>query len=142
MECQMNQPPAYTDHHPRWYRTRVSTYWWSRKWAYFRFIVRELTSIGVAYFVVLTLMQIHALRQGAEVYAEFQEWLRRPLLITLNAISLFFVMYHAITWFNLAPKAIAARLGGKRVPDVLIKASNYGAWLVVSAGLVWLLSGG
>jgi fumarate reductase subunit C len=138
----MNQPPAYTDHHPRWHRTRVSTYWWSRKWAYFRFIVRELTSIAVAYFVVLTLMQIHALRQGAEVYAEFQEWLRRPLLITLNAISLFFVMYHAITWFNLAPKAIAARFGGKRVPDVLIKASNYGAWLVVSAGLVWLLSGG
>jgi fumarate reductase subunit C len=138
----MNQPPAYTDHHPRWYRTRVSTYWWSRKWAYFRFIVRELTSIAVAYFVVLTLMQIHALRQGAEVYAEFQEWLRRPLLITLNAMSLFFVMYHAITWFNLAPKAITARFGGKRVPDLLITASNYGVWLVVSAGLVWLLSGG
>jgi fumarate reductase subunit C len=138
----MNQTPAYTTHHPRWYRTRVSTYWWSRKWAYFRFIVRELTSIAVAYFVVLTLMQIYALRQGAEVYAEFQEWLRRPFLITLNAISLFFVLYHAITWFNLAPKAIAARFRGKRIPDALITASNYGAWLAVSAGLVWLLSGG
>jgi fumarate reductase subunit C len=87
-------------------------------------------------------MQIHALRQGAEVYAEFQEWLRRPLLVTLNAMSLFFVMYHAITWFNLAPKAITARFGGKRVPDLLITTSNYGVWLVVSAGLVWLLSGG
>jgi fumarate reductase subunit C len=138
----MNQTPAYTAHHPRWYRTPVSTYWWSRKWAYFRFIVRELTSIAVAYFVVLTLMQVHALRQGAEAYARFQEWLRSPLLITLNVISLFFVLYHAITWFNLAPKAIAARFRGKRIPDLVITASNYVAWVAVSGALVWLLSGG
>ena len=138
----MNQRPAYTIHHPRWYRTHISTYWWSRKWAYFRFIVRELTSIAVAYFVVLTLMQIHALRQGPEAYAAFEEWLRRPLLIALNAISFFFVVYHAITWFNLAPKAIAARFRGKRIPDIVITGSNYGAWLVISVGIVWLLSRG
>jgi fumarate reductase subunit C len=138
----MNQTPAYTAHHPRWYRTRVSTYWWSRKWAYFRFIVRELSSISVAYYVVLTLLQIYALRQGAEAYAEFQQWLRRPLLIALNVISLFFVLYHAVTWFNLAPKAIAARFRGKRIPDVVITASNYVACLAVSGALVWLLSEG
>ena len=138
----MNQTPDYTTYHPRWYRVRVSTYWWSRKWAYFRFIVRELTSISVAYFVALTLTQIYVLRRGAERYSEFQQWLRSPLLITVNVISLFFVLYHAITWFNLAPKAVAVRFRGKRIPDVLITASNYVAWLAVSGGLVWLLVGG
>ena len=138
----MNQTPAYTTHHPRWYRTRVSTYWWSRKWAYFRFIVRELTSIAVAYVVVLTLVQIQALQQGAEEYAEFQDLLRKPLLLSLNMIALFFVLYHAITWFNLAPKAVVAHFRGKRIPDALIKASNYVVWLAISGGVIWLLSGG
>ncbi|PYO57020.1 MAG: fumarate reductase subunit C, partial [Candidatus Rokuibacteriota bacterium] len=37
------------------------------------------------------------------------------------------------TWFNLTPKAMVVRLGGKRVPDWVILGSNYAAWLVLSA---------
>lgn len=59
----------------------------------------------------------------------------------LNIVTLIFVLIHAVTWFNLAPQAMAVRLGGKRVPDILISGSNYGAWAVVSAFLVWLLVG-
>ena len=44
-------------------------------------------------------------------------------------------MFHAVTWFNLAPKAMAIRVGGKRLPDLMIAAPNYVAWVVVSAAL-------
>ena len=40
-----------------------------------------------------------------------------PLAIVLNGISFFFVLFHTITWFNLAPKAMVMRVQGKRVPD-------------------------
>jgi fumarate reductase subunit C len=138
----MKQTPAYTEYHPKWYRTRVSTYWWTSRWAYLKFILRELSSIFVAYFVVILLLQIHALTRGPEAYAEWQEWLRRPLPIALNGISFLFVLYHTITWFNAAPKAMALHMGGKRVPDLLIVLPNYLAWLVISAVLAWIILGG
>jgi len=129
----------YTPYHPRWYRMRVSTYWWLWKWDYLKFVLRELSSIFVAYFVVITLLQIHSLSRGPEAYARFEERTRNPLMIALNAISLLFVLFHTITWFNLAPRAIVARVGGKRVPDIMIAGSNYVAWLVISAAVAWFI---
>ena len=41
----MSQAPAYTEYHPRWYRRRVSTYWWMGRWSYLVFILRELSRI-------------------------------------------------------------------------------------------------
>jgi len=132
----MNAPTEYL---PKSYRTRVSTYWWLDRWPYLKFILRELSSVFVAWFVILTLLQISALSRGPADYAQFQEWLRNPIVIVLNAVSLLFVVFHAVTWFNLAPKAMAIRAGGKRVPDVLIAGPNYVAWLVISAAVAWLL---
>jgi fumarate reductase subunit C len=130
---------ARAEHLPKAFRTRVSTYWWLERWSYLKFILRELSSVFVAWFVVLTLLQISALKRGPAEYAEFQEWLRSPMVVALNVVSLFFVVFHAVTWFNLAPKAMAIRVAGKRVPSLLIAAPNYVAWLVISAAIVWLL---
>jgi len=129
----------YTLYHPRWYRARVSTYWWLGRWPYLKFILRELSSIFVAWFVVLTLLQIWALGRGPAAYAGFEQWLRRPFVLALNGFSFLFVLFHTVTWFNLAPRAMAVRLRGKRLPDILIAAPNYVAWLAVSGGIAWLL---
>ena len=138
----MNGIPQYTEFHPRWYRTRVSTYWWLHQWSFLKFVLRELSSIFVAFFVVTTLLQLRALSQGAQAYADFQKWMKNPVLIALDAISLFFVVFHTVTWFHLAPRAMAVRLRGKRVPELLIIAANYAAWLVVSGVVAWFLLGG
>jgi fumarate reductase subunit C len=124
---------------PKTFRARVSTYWWLDRWVYLRFILRELSSIFVAWFVVLTLLQITALRRGATAYMQFQGWLRSPFLVALNLLSFFFVIFHAVTWFNLAPKAMALRAGGKRLPGALIVMPSYVAWLAISAAVAWML---
>ena len=133
---------GHTEYHPRWYRKRVSTYWWLHSWAYFRFILRELSSLSVAYLVVLTLFQIRALTRGPRAYAEFENRLESPLIIVLSVISFLFVVFHAITWFNLTPSAVAIRIGGKRLPDLLIAAPNYVAWVLISAAVAWFVLGG
>jgi fumarate reductase subunit C len=130
---------SYTEFHPRWYRTRVSTFWWLGRWPYLKFILRELSSIFVAYFVALTLFQISALVRGPQAYARWEQALRSPLLILLNFIAFAFVMFHAITWFNLAPKAMPLRVGGKKLPDTLIAAPNYVLWLLVSGIIAWFV---
>ena len=131
--------PAYTLNHPRWYRKRVSTYWWLQRWEYLRFVLREVSSVFVALFVVTTLVQLYALSRGPEAYAGLQTWLKNPFVIALNVVSFFFVVFHSITWFSLSARAMVVRIGGKRVSGALISGSNYAAWLVVSAVIAWFL---
>lgn len=131
--------PNYTPFHPRWYRPHVSVYWWLGEWHYLKFILRELSSVFVAVCVIETLMLIRALRDGPDAYAHFLQCMQSPLVLALNLISFFFVVFHTITWFNLAPSAMPVRLRGKRVPDVLVAAPSYIAWVVVSAFVSWLV---
>ena len=128
---------TYTSYPPKGYRVRMSTYWWLGRWPYLKFILREISSVFVAWFVIETLLQINALIDGPEAWLEMQDFFMNPIVIAVNVISLFFVCFHAITWFNLAPKAMAVRLGGKRVPGILIAGPQYVAWVVVSAAVAW-----
>jgi fumarate reductase subunit C len=137
----MTELPRSTEFHPRWYRKRVSTWWWLGEWHYLKFILRELSSLSVAWFVALTLFQLRALLNGPDAYARFTHRLQSPLLIALNAIAFCFVLFHTITWFNLAPRAMPVRMGGKRVPEFLVAAPNYGLWVVASAVVGWLIVG-
>lgn len=138
----MSDGPNYTSFHPRWLRTPVSTYWWLERRAYFAFILRELSSVFIAWFVVYLLLLVRAVARGADSYARFLDWSAGPLVLTLNVIALLFIVYHAVTWFNLAAQALAVHVRGKRVPGSLIAASNYVAWAVASAVVAWLLIGG
>jgi fumarate reductase subunit C len=137
-----SQKPAYTPYHPRWYRQRMSTYWWLKQPAYLAFILRELSSAFIAWFVVYLLLLVHAVSQGDAPYREFLIWSGSPVVLLLNLVSFCFIVFHAITWFNLAPQAMVVRLRGQRVPGNWIAASNYAAWGVVSVLAAWLLLGG
>lgn len=138
----MTEGSAYTDFHPRWLRRRMSTYWWLGRRSYLTFILRELSSVFVGWFVVFFLWLARAVSQGEAAYRQFLDWSGSPLVLLLNVVTLLFLVFHAITWFNLAPQAMVVRIGSNRVPGFLIAASNYGAWAVVSALLAWLLLGG
>jgi fumarate reductase subunit C len=129
----------YTPYHPRWYRRRVSVWWWLQSRSYTGFVLRELTSVAVAYFALVLLWQIRALGQGPEAYARVIARLRSPLFVVLDLLALAFVLFHSITWFNLAPKAMVVRLRGKRLPDLLIAGANYAAWVVLSAAVAAIL---
>jgi fumarate reductase subunit C len=138
----MSEHVGYTEHHPRWYRPRISTYWWLKRGSYLVFILRELSSVFVAWFVVYLLLLVRAAGGGDESYRQFLAWAASPGVLLLNVVSLFFVVFHAVTWFNLAPQALVVRLQGRRVPGTWIAASNYLAWALVSALVAWLLLGG
>ncbi len=47
---------GYTPFHPRWYRARVSTYWWLKRRSYFVFILRELSSLFVPKMLITTIL--------------------------------------------------------------------------------------
>ena len=133
--------PHYTPYHPRWYRPRVSTWWWLKRASSVAFILRELSSVFVAWFVIFLLMLVSAVSRGAAAYQEFLAWAASPALVITNAVSLAFVLFHTVTWFNLAPSAMVVRVRGRRVPAKLIALSNYVAWVVVSVAAAWVILG-
>jgi len=138
----MSEPARYTPYHPRWLRPHVSTYWWLQRPSYLAFILRELSSVFVAWFVIYLMLLVRAVSQGEFAYLRFLVWSASVPVLTLNVVTLFFILFHAITWFNLAPKAMVVHLGGKPLPGWVIAASNYGAWVVASIVLAWLVLGG
>ena len=135
----MSSPVRYTPFHPRWHRPRVSVWWWLQRGSYAAFVLRELTSVAVAYFALVTLWLVRAVARGPEAYARALERLGNPVFVFLNGLALLLVLYHSVTWFNLAPRAMVLRLGGKRVPDAVVAGLNYGAWVVLSASVAWIL---
>jgi fumarate reductase subunit C len=84
---------------------------------------------------------IRAVVGGEAAYRRFLDSSGNPVIVVANLISLVFVVFHAITWFNLAPRAIVVRIAGRRVPEALVVASNYIALALCSGIVVWLVLG-
>jgi fumarate reductase subunit C len=122
------------------YHRPISTWWWLEKRSYFVFMMRELSSIFVAWSVVFLLVFLYAVGRGDDEYQNFLDWAASPWLVVVNAISLLFIVLHTVTWFDLTPKAMAVRLRGERLPASLILVSQYVGWVVVSAFVVWLVT--
>jgi fumarate reductase subunit C len=130
---------AYTDYHPRWYREPVSTWLWLRRRAYVLFILREVSSVFVAWSALFLLLLVRAVGKGSGSYADFLDWADTPWVVLLNVVALAFLVYHSVTWFQLTPKAMVVRIRGRRVPPAAIAGSAFAGWVVVSLFVAWLL---
>ena len=132
----------YTPYHPTWYRRRMSVWWRLKNRAYAKFVLRELTSVFVAWLAVLYLWQLRALAEGPDAYAQFMARLKTPFFLTVDIIALAFVLFHTITWFNLTPTAMVVRVRGRRVPDTIVAGSNYVVWVLLSGIVAWIFTRG
>jgi fumarate reductase subunit C len=125
----------------RYHRPRMPLLWWTRRRSYAVFMLRELSSVFVAVFVVELLLLVRAVAGGPAAYQGFLDALTHPAVVVLNLVALAFVLLHAVTFANLTPRAMVVRLRGRRVPARAILAGVYSGWLVVTAVLLWLVVG-
>ena len=123
----------------RAYRQPVSRYWWAKRRSYLLFMLREVSCVFVAWFVVYLVLLVHAIGAGQDSYVRFMDWSATPLVVAVNVVALIFLLLHAVTWFGLAPRAMALRLRGRRVPAGAVFAGHYATWLVVSAVAAWVV---
>ena len=137
----MTERGSYTPYRPRWHRSRKSTYWWLERRSYVVFILRELSSVFIAWFVVFLLLLVRAVGRGGPEYRDFLAWSASAPVLLANLACLFFVVFHAITWFNLAPQAMVIRVAGRRLPGIIIAGGGYLTWAAASALVAWALGG-
>ena len=122
------------------YLPPVSKTWFMAKRAYRLFMLRELTSVILAGYLIFLLGWLHQLGQGFEAYQDGLAALKKPLPVLLHLLALAAALYHSITWFNLTPKAMPVRRGEERVPDLLVAIGmGYLPWVVLSALVFWIV---
>ncbi len=126
---------------PHAYRRKASTWWWLQRWPYFAFVVREMTSVFVAWSVVWLLLLLRSAGLGEMQYRQFFAWSASPWILIPNGVTVVLLVYHTLTWFNLVPRVMVVRFGGRRVPGPVMAGSHYLAWAVVTGALAWLWVG-
>jgi fumarate reductase subunit C len=123
------------------YHRPVSNTWWLKRKSYILFMIRELTSVFVAGYCIFLLVLVYKLTQGADAYGNFMAALQSPISVALHLITLIFVLYHTITWFNLTPKILVLYRGEERISQGLVAGTFYVGWVVVSVIVAWLVLG-
>jgi fumarate reductase subunit C len=149
---------------PTTYRQPISRLWWTKKRTYFLFVMRELSSVFVAWFAVFLIVMVFAIGRGEASYQRFLDFAASPIVVVVNIVALAFAVLHTVTWFVLTSQAMVVRVGGRLVPAVkmvnvagrtvpaatavrvggrvpagMIIASQYVALIVVSAFIAWLV---
>lgn len=112
--------------------------WWLGASRYRRYMVRELTSVLIGAYAFMLIVGLWRLSQGAEGFAAWLDAMQSPPGLVLNGIILLAALYHSVTWFNVAPKAISVRIGTSKLPDSVISGAHYASWVLVSI-LLFLL---
>ncbi len=123
------------------YHRRIPVLWWVRKRSYFVFVMRELSSIFIAWLVLYLCLFVRAVGRGEAAYRAHLEWAAAPWLVVLNVVAFGFVVLHTVTWFTLTPRAMVVAVRGRRVPGALIIGAQYAVLAVVSGLVFWLVSG-
>jgi len=122
------------------YHRRMSTWWWTKKRSYFVFVMRELSSLFIAWFVVYLVLFVRAVGRGEAAYDDFLDRAASPWLVAVNLVAFGFLVLHMVTWFLLTPRAMVVSVRGRPVPPAAIIGGQYAGLAVVSLLIFWLVT--
>ena len=121
------------------YRAPMPRTWWLRHPRYFLFMMRELSSVFVAIFLLGQLCLLRQVTHGPNAFEAWIAALRSPFWIFFHVFALEFALLHSVTWLNLTGKVQVVRLGSTVVSPALVTAAAYATWVAVTAVLTVLL---
>ncbi len=113
-------------------RTVSPTTWYMRNGRYIRYILREVSSLFIGLYMAGLAMSLMRLAQGPKAWDAYVDGLSSPVALVFHALAFVFATYHAMSWFNVTPKAMRIRRGDDYVPGPLIVRAHYILWGVVS----------
>src|SRR5262245_21996267 len=108
------------------YRPAMSASCCLTKSSYLLFMLRELSSVFIAIFLVVFLVQVFQLTRGPEAYMAFARKLSSPGWVIFHIIALLFALFHSITWFQSTAVVMPLKIGAREVPRPVMTALNIG----------------
>jgi fumarate reductase subunit C len=117
---------------PTGYPWRMPAGWWLKNPRYTLYMLRELSAVFAALWVVLFLLQLQKLAEGPAGRAQWLQEVTSPGWIVFSLVAFLFVLYHAWTAFTATGTLVYLRLGKTATPAAAINGSMLVAWLVAT----------
>jgi fumarate reductase subunit C len=114
------------------YQRKMTNDWWLKNIFYSKYMIREGSSILITLYSLILAWGILRLSQGEAAFNAWLSALQHPVSILLHLLIFLIAMYHTITWFSLAPKAVGLYIKGKPIDSKLIVSGHYIAFAVVT----------
>lgn len=124
------------------YRRPLPSNWWLKSYHYFMYMMRELTALFAALWVLGFLVQLPLMAGYPENMSGHNLWVqyvRSPGWIIFSFICLIFVLYHAVTFITLMGTVMTARFGKIRIGGGRVVAPMMLAWLGITLLLAIIL---
>ena len=115
--------------------------WWGSK-RILTYLLFDAT--GIIYFLVgfLAIRLIGDLANGPMAWGRAMQSLQNPIYVAFHALALVSVIFVAVRFFRLFPKAQPPRIGpAKPPPAPVIHATLYVVWLGITAIMTAILAG-
>ena len=106
--------------------------WWMKQLFYTKYMIREGSSVLITIYSLILAWGLLRLSQGEVAFNAWMTSLQSPLAVVVHVIALSLALYHTITWFSLAPKAVDLWVKGKRLDDKLIVSGHYAAFIAAT----------
>lgn len=98
-------------------------------------MLRELSAVFIASYVVVLLGLVASTHQGRDSFEDYLSFLKSPIALAFHEAVLVFAVLHTVTFFQAMPKGMPARIGGKKLPARLVIGPLYVVLVAVSAAL-------
>ncbi|CAH0992548.1 Fumarate reductase subunit C [Sinobacterium norvegicum] len=119
------------------YTPKLSKTWYLDNPFFTKYMVREGSSILMAYFCLNLLAGFSSLVSGEMAWNNWLAAQSNPVLWLLNIASLLLCSYHTITWFSIAPRvAPPVFIGDKRLPLSAIGIVHWLTFVIASIAVI------
>lgn len=117
----------------RTYKRTIPNTWWLKQRSTILFMIRESSSIFVAFYAFCLLGQLCALSKSAESYNALLAKSLSGGSLVLHLVMVSFVLYHTVTWFKISGRIFGS---GPLSPGA-VTAVNYVVWIAASIGIFY-----
>ena len=108
--------------------------WWTRRRGYVLYMLREISSLPVAIWWLLFLVEVSRLRGGAGGYHPLEGW-----FVAVSVVCLVAALWHSYTFLSLAGLIMRIPLGDRNVPAGTIVRAAFSGFVVLTAVVAALL---
>ncbi|RMF15063.1 MAG: fumarate reductase subunit C [Gammaproteobacteria bacterium] len=121
------------------YRPTMPKNWYLKNPFYTRYMIREATSVFVGLWMLNLTVGLWRLSQGEAAWQGWIDLQGEPWMILFSLITLGMAIYHTVTWFAIAPRAMPAVIAGKKVNPDLVGKAHWAGFVVASIVVLAIL---
>lgn len=111
--------------------------WWQKLGFYKFYMLREATAIPTVWFSIVLLLGVITISNGTFT-TDFVAFLKNPLVIILNLVSLAAMVLHAKTLFEMMQPVMGIMVGGKYLEQEKMVKILWGVFAVATVVILAL----